>query len=99
MKAEIYNFKVWLEITDPVELEQLLEKWMEEADFNILNKMSHHFQPYGFTAIWLLQESHLAVHTFPEEGKSYVELSSCNRAKNEKFINLITTFVTQYLSP
>lgn len=66
-------------------MDQLLIK----AGFIILNRMEHHFMPQGYTAIWLLAESHLAVHTFPESGKTYVELSSCNQPKNKAFIQAL----------
>ena len=48
------------------------------SGFKILQSIEHHFDPYGYTALFLLAESHLAIHTFPEENKSYIELSSCN---------------------
>jgi S-adenosylmethionine decarboxylase len=32
-----------------------------------------------------LAESHLAIHTFPEEGKTYIELSSCNERMQKAF--------------
>nr|DAO98746.1 MAG TPA: S-adenosylmethionine decarboxylase [Caudoviricetes sp.] len=38
--------------------------------------------------MWLLTESHFAVHTFPEFGKTYIELSSCNPDFFTKFIEL-----------
>ncbi len=47
------------------------------------------FQPHGYTAVWLLAESHFALHTFPEEGRTYCELSSCNRQKFAALIELI----------
>jgi len=48
--------------------------------------MEHNFAPQGYTAIWLLSESHFAIHTFPEEHKTYIELSSCNREMYDRFL-------------
>ena len=48
----------------------------------------HPFNPQGYTALWLLSESHFAVHTFPEFGKSYIELSSCNLEYYQKFLSM-----------
>lgn len=53
----------------------------------ILNFVEHHFEPQGYTALWLLGESHLAIHTFPEHGRSYVELSSCMFPLYRRFVN------------
>lgn len=61
------------------------------AGFTILNFVEHHFQPQGYTALWLLAESHCALHTFPEEERSYIELSSCN---GDLYVNFVSTFNT-----
>ncbi|MEM9821670.1 MAG: S-adenosylmethionine decarboxylase [Bacteroidota bacterium] len=89
MKAAIYNFQCWLKETDPQCLEQALGTLLDAAGFVTLNQTDHHFQPQGYTGVWLLSESHLAIHTFPEDGKTYLELSSCNQAKNEIFVDLL----------
>lgn len=87
MKAQIFNFKCWVSETDPGKLYVGLTKLLRASDFKIMNVEEHYFAPYGYTALWLISESHLAVHTWPEENRSYIELSSCNQAKQEKFIN------------
>lgn len=56
------------------------------AGFNVLGFIEHKFEPQGYTVLFLLGESHFAVHTFPEHGKMYVELSSCNKAKYKEFL-------------
>jgi len=89
MKAAIYNFQSWIKETDPEQLKRELSALLDAAGFVILNLSDHHFQPQGYTGVWLLSESHLAVHTFPEEQKTYVELSSCNQSKNERFVKLL----------
>lgn len=85
MKAEIFNYKIWIEETSPTLIKPLMGELLEKSGFNIINLTEHYFKPYGYTAVWLLEESHLAVHTFPEEQKTYVELSSCNEEKNKRF--------------
>jgi len=87
MKAHIDNYSTWIPEVDPTQLCELCEKLLVEAGFGILNFMEHHFEPIGWTGIWLLAESHLAIHTFPEESKAYVELSSCNTEMYEAFID------------
>lgn len=82
----IDNYHTWIAGTDPISLKKKLEKVIRNSGFTILNFMEHRYEPYGYTAIWLLAESHCALHTFPEEDKTYVELSSCNREMYEKFL-------------
>lgn len=89
MKAEIFKHSQWIPETDPEILMFYFYTALQTAEFNILDFMQHKFKPEGYTAIWLLAESHFAIHTFPEHRKSYIELSSCNLEKHNKFIELI----------
>lgn len=82
MKAFIWNNKWWVEETDPYKLRNRFSDLLALADFEIIDFTEHYFHPHGYTALWLLGESHLALHSFPEEGKTYVELSSCNEKKH-----------------
>lgn len=95
MKAEIHNYKGWISITAVNELKFLMTENLQKAGFNVLNEIDHHYTPSGYTAVWLLAESHLAVHTFPEENKTYLEISSCNNQKNQVFIDLIQKYIVK----
>ena len=86
MKAAIYNYRVWVEEVQPSVLKESFDAILVESGFTILNFMEHFFEPQGYTAIWLLGESHFALHTFPEENKTYIELSSCNETMYDSFI-------------
>lgn len=89
MKAEIFTYKQWISGTNPSKISELFTDLLIKSDFKIINQIEHHFDIQGYTCLWLISESHLAVHTFPEENKTYVELSSCNEAKNETFKKLL----------
>jgi S-adenosylmethionine decarboxylase len=78
MEAKIYNLSGWIKETNPHKLKNNYSDLLGLSGFEILNFQEHYFEPIGYTALWLLGESHFAVHTFPEENKSYFELSSCN---------------------
>jgi S-adenosylmethionine decarboxylase len=90
-EANIYSSKFWTVCTEPEELRNTFERVLKEVDFTIVLFNEHHFTAQGYTCFWLLSESHLAIHTFPESGKSYVELSSCNKIKRDLFILKIAT--------
>lgn len=77
MKAKMNNFQCWINSSDERFLENTFEKILIKSNFSILGKVKHYFKPYGFTCLWLLGESHFAIHTFPEKNKTYIELSSC----------------------
>lgn len=77
MKAQMFNKSWWVNETNPEKLKDIYQVRLLESGFTILKFTEHYFKPYGYTCLCLLSESHLAIHTFPEEDKSYIELSSC----------------------
>ena len=78
MKAQIFNTRMWLNGTQESSIKKVVSDMLETSGFTILSFVEYKFLPVGYTALWLLAESHCALHTFPEENKSYIELSSCN---------------------
>ena len=49
------------------------------ANANVLNIISNKFEPQGVTAIALLAESHLSIHTWPESNYSAVDIFTCGK--------------------
>jgi len=92
MKAIIYNISGWVMEVDPIKLKNTYSDLIELSGFDILNFQEHHFNPTGWTGLWLLGESHFAIHTFPEEKKSYIELSSCNENMYNYFVSNLNGF-------
>jgi len=92
LEAKIDNFKTWIKSCNEVELKTGISTLLENAGFTILNYIDHQFEPQGYTGLWLLAESHCALHTFPEENKSYIELSSCNEEMYHNFKNNLEHF-------
>jgi S-adenosylmethionine decarboxylase len=86
IEANIYSHKLWSPCIKPKELKDTYDTLLKEIGFTIVLFNEHHFTEQGYTCFWLLGESHLAIHTFPESGKSYIELSSCNKEKLDLFI-------------
>jgi S-adenosylmethionine/arginine decarboxylase-like enzyme len=88
MKAQIFNHQEWIEETDPYKLKDKYDKILKDSGFGILKYVEHYFEPFGYTGLWLLSESHFAIHTFPEENISYIELSSCVEKQYINFIKI-----------
>ena len=49
------------------------------ANATVLNLMSNKFEPHGVTAIALLAESHISIHTWPESNYSAVDIFTCGQ--------------------
>ena len=43
----------------------------------ILNYQSHKFSPQGVTAVVMLAESHISIHTWPETGAYALDVYTC----------------------
>ena len=52
------------------------------ANATVLNLISNKFEPQGVTAIALLAESHLSIHTWPEAKYSAVDIFTCGNNMN-----------------
>jgi len=89
IKAEVTNIQCWLTITDPIILKELSENLLEQAEYIVIDYIEYFFPNDAWTAVWLLAESHLAIHTFPQDNVSYFELSGCNASKTSKLETLL----------
>ena len=60
------------------------------AKATVLNLISNKFEPQGVTAIALLAESHISIHTWPESYYSAVDIFTCGQ-------NMMPELASQYL--
>jgi len=84
MQAEMNHYITWISYEEERVLSVRLEEMLLASGFHIVNKCEYFFPVQGYTALWLLSESHLALHSFPEENKIYLELTSCVEGPFEK---------------
>lgn len=89
MQAKMNNYNGWITETRPDILVAYYKKLLLDCGFTIRKEAFEFFEPQGFTACFVLSESHFAIHTFPEEGKTYIELSSCVDTPYQRFIEAI----------
>ena len=79
-------------IHDLDKIKTLLDTICNKYDFSILNKSEHVFEPQGLTILYLLSESHLSVHTFPERKYIAIDLYSCRDYKDNAVYEEIYDF-------
>ena len=60
------------------------------AKATVLNLISNKFEPQGVTAIALLAESHISIHTWPESNYSAIDIFTCGQ-------NMKPELASQYL--
>lgn len=56
---------------------KVLDKVVERLGMNFIDKVYYEFQPEGLSVIYLIKESHIAIHTWPEFNLVDVEISTC----------------------
>ena len=61
-----------------------ISKAAKSANASVLNLISNKFEPQGVTAIALLAESHLSIHTWPESHYSAVDIFTCGKNMKPK---------------
>ena len=60
------------------------------AKATVLHLISNKFEPQGVTAIALLAESHISIHSWPESNYSAVDIFTCGQ-------NMLPEVASQYL--
>ncbi|MEM3730382.1 MAG: adenosylmethionine decarboxylase [Candidatus Bathyarchaeia archaeon] len=58
---------------------EILDRVVSESGLNCVSSSFHQFEPYGVSAIYLLSESHLSFHTWPEHGYVALDIFTCGR--------------------
>jgi S-adenosylmethionine decarboxylase len=55
----------------------LLENAASASGATVVQTISKKFEPQGVTVICLLSESHISIHTWPEDGNAAVDVYTC----------------------
>jgi len=64
-------------MNDVAAIERDMVAAAQRAGATVINSTFHHFSPYGVSGVVVIQESHLAIHTWPEYGYAAVDLFTC----------------------
>jgi S-adenosylmethionine decarboxylase len=81
----MYEFSCWLRGDEQQTLQTTTDA-LQQSGHTVLSAAEHVFEPQGLTMVWLLAESHCALHTYPEHAAAYVQISSCSKEKYDNFI-------------
>jgi S-adenosylmethionine decarboxylase len=85
------NFK-----EDPKEIEKVLYQASLAANNKPIKYTFHKFNPHGMSAVYLLAESHISIHSWPEFNYLAIDIFNCGKkAKPEKAL----AFLKKYFKP
>ena len=79
--AEFWYGKI---IEDQKEIKRILIEAVKKAGNTPLKITIHKFQPQGITGIVLLAESHIAIHTWPENNYVAIDIYTCGDKASPK---------------
>lgn len=81
-------------LNNAVFIQQALQEAAKMAKFTLLKEIVHQFHPQGVTALALLAESHISIHTWPEIGYAAADIFTCGQhaEPDEACQYLIQTF-------
>jgi S-adenosylmethionine decarboxylase proenzyme len=79
------------------ELNNLLKDICQNYDFQILNEVQYNFQPIGCSILFLLSESHISIHTFPERNHMSFDIYTCRQYDNDNHYDNIFKFLISKL--
>ena len=80
--ADVYNINNAELLANIDGVEPLMIKIIEKGQLNVLGDIKHQFKPIGATILYLLSESHLSIHTYPERNYCAIDLYCCNSLIN-----------------
>jgi S-adenosylmethionine decarboxylase proenzyme len=64
-------------LNDAKTIESEMVKAAELINARVVNSSAHNFSPQGVSAVVIIAESHLTMHTWPEYGYAAVDLFIC----------------------
>lgn len=88
-------------LNDEERIRQILSEAAKVAKTELRDLMIETFTPYGITAVAIVSESHLSIHTWPELGYAAIDVFTCGDKSDPvaaaEYIaqELDSTFVTQ----
>ena len=69
-------------LNSKLELKLMCKDLCIENNYTILGELDYEFHPQGCSFMFLLSESHLSVHTFPEKNHLAFDLYTCRQYEN-----------------
>lgn len=76
-------------LDDPTELERALYEAAVAIGAKVVTAAFHRFAPHGVTGFLLLEESHLSIHTWPEQAYAAVDVFSCGATEPSLAVDVL----------
>ena len=91
--CDIKDIKNTILLNSTSKLNEMMKHICDVCEYQILNEISHDFIPLGCSIIFLLSESHISIHTFPEKNYISFDLYSCRQYENNNEYEIIFNYL------
>lgn len=75
--AVVEALNVSEKLLDKDNLAKNVDNIVKQMDFHSVSSFTHFFKPYGISYLVVLEESHIAIHTWPEKGYMHLDVVTC----------------------
>lgn len=92
MKFEAKHYMIDMTNLDPELLESpdalrsLILNLINAKGLTYISHLEHEYEPHGYSLLVILAESHLSLHTWPEQNALMLDVITCGNAKPFPFI-------------
>ena len=92
--AEFYDCEADA-LNDPGQIERLMNEAARLSGATVVQSVFHMFSPHGVSGVVVVEESHLAVHTWPEHSYAAVDYFSCGEVDCDAAVR----YLAEHLAP
>ena len=78
-------------------LKTMLDIICTSYDFTVLHRIQHRFSPHGITILYMLSESHISIHTFPEHKYLALDIYTCRQYEDNEIYYEIYNYLIDEL--
>ncbi len=61
------------------DVKQIMSQVIQKSKTSMVSVSFHQFQPEGVSGVFLIKESHVAIHTWPEESYAAADIFTCGQ--------------------
>lgn len=92
--AEFYDCQADV-LNSPARIEALMNEAARLSGATVVQSVFHMFSPHGVSGVVVVEESHLAVHTWPEHSYAAVDYFSCGEVDCDAAVR----YLAEHLRP
>lgn len=77
-------------------VDNLTDNIIFDLNLKVVKKIFHAFSPIGITFGYILSQSHIIIHTYPEIGMIHIDLVICSNRKKQEFEKSLKNYFNKH---